>query len=245
MRDNVALSDKQMKFVRLVAAGEHSVTECHVLAGYGRNGKRDSANAQKLKKHLAAHIAAERERLGIRDEPEASPDVDDADKAELIAAQRKLYADAVASGNLAVQRAALRSLERLMKRPGTPGRPSTQAAPASKPATAHVPVDWQAVYDFVFTREENAEYEREVAAGPEIERQRELWLSGEPNNNYIELAYPRAKTRTLADGSTYADLEEPSVGILELEEPEPTLASELRSSTSHVALEAGEKVRRL
>lgn len=175
MRQNngIGLNERQAAFVALVAIGEVSVVEAYRRAGFAG----DTSNANKLKKHLAQHIAAERERLGIRNEPEAHPEVGEADKSELIAAQRKLYADAVASQNLAVQRAALRSLERLLRKPGQPGRPTQASAPAPAPRVSmfsHLSGDDLA--RMVLGEEECAAIDAQYAA---IDEARSLWLREE------------------------------------------------------------------
>lgn len=127
MRDRVGLNDRQLRFVRLVAAGEHSVTECHAQS-YG--GRRDSANAHKLAKRLAAEVAAERERLGIAAPGAEEPVIADADKAALIVEQRRLYELALERGETGLAQKCLRSIERLQRRPGVAGRPV-----AEKPVT--------------------------------------------------------------------------------------------------------------
>lgn len=130
MRDNsVGLSARAAKFVALVAAGQHSITECHSLAGYSG---RDSGNASKLAKHLAAEIQAERERLGIA-EPEANAGIEDDSKAQHIADLRRVYAMAIERGETGAAVKALRGIERLLKPKRPPGRPAVATAPAPMP----------------------------------------------------------------------------------------------------------------
>lgn len=139
MRDNIGLNDRQAKFVSACAAG-HGPTSAGRIAGYG-NGNPHSANMSKLAKKLAAEIQAERERLGLAPLNKEESAVDDAEVSDLIAAQRRLYADALEAGNLPIQRAALREIGKLLKRPGRPGRPvaATVQAQTSGVTPARMP----------------------------------------------------------------------------------------------------------
>lgn len=128
MRANVGLSDKQMKFVRLAATNELSLTECHRRAGYSG----DTANASKLAKSLAEFISAERTRLGLPEPDSEEPVIDDADIAALLAQARQVYALAIEANDLAAANKANRTIERLLRRPGKPGRP---VAERQEPAT--------------------------------------------------------------------------------------------------------------
>lgn len=222
--NGIGLNERQTAFVALVAIGEVSVVEAYRRAGFAG----DTSNANKLKKHLAQHIAAERERLGIRDEPEHA-EVDDADKAELVAAQRKLYADAVASQNLPVQRAALRSLERLLRKPGKPGRPGQASAPAPVSRVnmfAHLSGD--EIARMILGEEECAAIDAEYAA---IDEARARWLREETRElTHLRLLPIEQQLETLIIGD---------------DAPEPTLAAELKSSASVDALAQAQIVRRL
>lgn len=136
MRESgIGLNDRQARFVKLCASGEHSVAQCYAKAGYGDPTKPDSANATKLRKSLDSFIRAERERLGLaplgKEEESAS---DPGEVAALIADQRRLYAMAVEKGETGTAQKCLRAIERLLKKPGKPGRPSssTPAAPVPR-----------------------------------------------------------------------------------------------------------------
>jgi len=90
VRDNVGLNARQQKFVDLVAAGQHSISQCHALAGYGDPKKPDSANAHALKVRLAEHIAEARAKLGFSD-AEESATVDDEEVAALLKQARETH----------------------------------------------------------------------------------------------------------------------------------------------------------
>jgi hypothetical protein len=127
---SLAPPSKAQRFIDLYATGEYSQAAAYVAAGYSPVAP--LSNASKMVRKYAAEIEAAREKLGLRSEPESKP-VDDADRADLVAAQRKLYADALASGDLRIQRAALRAIERLLKPKRGPGRPTTNKPETAKP----------------------------------------------------------------------------------------------------------------
>jgi len=197
LRDNIGLNDRQARFVKLCASGEHSVAQCYAKAGYGDPAKPDSANAAKLRKSLDSFIQAERERLGLaplgKEEESAS---DPGEVAALIADQRRLYAMAIEKGETGTAQKCLRAIERLLRKPGKPGRPTTQVAPASNSAPSFAPRmtddEWQAVFELAFTPAELATYTAKIEASRETEEQRALWIEGKPNR-YFALAYPNQR----------------------------------------------------
>lgn len=230
MRDNIGLNSRQQKFVSLVATGEISVTEAYVQAGYGT--KRDSGNAHKLRRSLDSWIVAEREKLGLAPIGEEAPEVDDADKAALIAEQRKLYALAISRGETGLAQKCLRAIERLLRKPASPGRPVT-AKPTPPPAPPRVPSKWTMaeLVDMLLTPEEEAEIQRQFPA--EIEEQRQLWLQEKPNH-YFEIMRGGHK-RVLSDGSVLHDFDD----------TERKSKADLRAEASTTALTVGEVVKRL
>lgn len=218
MRANVGLNQRQARFVSLVASGEHSVTEAHVLAGYGT--KRDSANAHKLAKSLAEFISAERTRLGVPEPDAEEPVIDDADIAALLAQARQVYALAIEANDLAAANKANRTIERLLRRPKPGGRPVAEKpapSPTSQPAGSGRPVS--ELIDLLLTDEDLAEIE--TAHPPHIEEAWLHWRQGGPSSEYLRTAY--------------------GVNIAE----EPSDPSALMSTASPIALAQAEIVKRL
>lgn len=232
MRDNgIGLNERQAKFVKLVASGEVSVTEAYVLAGYGT--KRDSSNANKLRKSLDSWITAERERLGLaplgKEEESAN---DPREVAALIADQRRLYAMAIEKGETGTAQKCLRAIERLLRQPGKSGRPSAKPAPVVIPepsANMFAHLSGAEVFELAYgladdPDEERAEYEREVLRWAPYEAERAASINGLPNN-WGTIGFPGARTRVIGETT-----------VIDFEEPEITRASELKSSTAPAAL---------
>lgn len=217
MPAGIGLTDQQLRFVRLVAAGELSIVECHRVAGYSG----DTANSSKLARRLASEIAVERERLGISDPNAEVPVIDDADKAALIVEQRRLYALALERGETGLAQKCLRSIERLMKRPGKSGRPTAEKEALAEPTHAPIgsgrPV--AELIDMLLTDEDLSEIAE--ANPPHITEAWLRWRQGGPSSEYLRIAY----------GEHIAE--------------EPSDPTDLMTTTSHAALTQADAVRRL
>lgn len=126
----IAPSQRAQRFIEIYATGEHSQAQAYKLAGYS---DADTSNSSRMARKYAAEIAAHREKLGLAPIEESAEALDDPDRASLIVLQRRLYADALEARNLPIQRAALREIGKLLKRPRKSGRPAATKESASTP----------------------------------------------------------------------------------------------------------------
>lgn len=155
----IAPSQRAQRFIEIYATGEHSQAQAYALAGYANA---DNANASKMVRKYAAEIAAHRERLGIAppgEEVAAESAIDEATRGELIRDLRRLYSLALEKGEIGPATKALRGIERLMKRPGLPGRPTTQPETAKPQTERMAPEDFESLVAAFLTEDDLADIE--------------------------------------------------------------------------------------